>query len=203
MKIATATLWVLLGFSSAHAQGNDNTALRNAATGKQFTIGNTAFRMVPGVSLQRHANPPGDESIVRSEPGRAKVDSNAPKVLGSVGPYLIVPRGSASAAAATAPSTSDARHSNTDDLAVAVNLRSGLPAVVTPRLKVYAEKPGDIVSAAKQTGGHVVYASDADGSGLIRYETVDATQSALDAVTKAPGIRGASIDVIEQFKQKM
>lgn len=201
MKIPNITLLILFGCSLAHAQDNHSEALLNAATGKPFTIGSTDFRIVPGASLQSDPPIAKGDSITRHASATAKAAGATPGVLGVVGPYRIV-LNSPSVTKAKAARPSNSRHLDPSDLAVAVNMRSGQPAVVTPRLKIFADRASDIANAAAQSGGSLVYASDIDGSGLVQYNSVDAAQTALDEVRKMKNIRGASIDVIEQFKQK-
>jgi hypothetical protein len=209
MKTKILSMTLVAALAAPLAQAADNTSLLSVATGSQFNVGSTAFRMVPGVGLQN--NPAATEQspvLKKNEVAARAAASTSSDVLGTVGPYQIVPKPAGTAAAKVSQASAKALavnpgHVETQELGVAVNTRSGQPVAVAPRLKVYAGKASDIAAAAKQAGGTLVYASDVDGSGLIRFASVEAAQAALANVRKAPGVQGASVDVIEQFRQKM
>lgn len=200
--------FLLAAATSAHAADDYAKALMAAATGPTITVASTPFRIVPGVGIAPagSADPaaPATHRLARtaaSEPA----DS-----LGTVGPFAIVPKATASAQAArasagTAATTAPSGQIGKDDLStfgVAVNMRTQQPAVVAPRLKVFATDAKTIAALAKQTQGTVVYASDMDGSGLIRYASVDQAQAALATVKAGKGVDDAFVDVIESFRQK-
>ncbi|WP_052697593.1 hypothetical protein [Luteibacter yeojuensis] len=210
MKTKILTMTLLAALAAPLAQAADNTSLLSVATGSQFNVGSTAFRMVPGVALQKNPSASEQSPVLKKNEATARAAaSTSSDVLGTVGPYQIVPKPAGAAAAAKVSKASAAAlsvnpgHVEVQELGVAVNTRSGQPVAVAPRLKVYAAKASDIAAAATQAGGTLVYASDTDGSGLIRFASVDAAQAALANIRKAPGVQGASVDVIEQFRQKM
>jgi hypothetical protein len=189
---------------AAHAADTYAQALTAAATGPTIDVASTRFRIVPGVGIA-HAttSTPAAPATNRlaSTAGNAPADS-----LGTVGPFMIVPKSAAAAARASSAGAGAATDANgKEDLGsfgVAVNMRTQQPAVVAPRLKVFASDAKTIAALAKKTQGTVVYASDVDGSGLIRYASVDQAQAALPAVKAGKGVDDAFVDVIESFRQK-
>lgn len=194
--------------TSAHAADSYSQALVAAATGPTIDVASTQFRVVPGVGIA-HATAAGASTPAARR--LATAASNAPDdSLGTVGPFMIVPKSAAPASArtASAPTTnakSAAGTAGQEDLStfgVAINTRTQQPAVIAPRLKVFAGNAKTIAAIAKATQGTVVYASDIDGSGLIRYASVDQAQAALPAVKANKGVDDAFVDVIESFREK-
>lgn len=209
MKTKILTMTLLAALAAPLAQAQDNANLLSVATGSQFNVGSTAFRMVPGVGLEKDPAA-GDRSPVlkKDDAVQRAAARTSPDALGTVGPYQIVPKPAGAAAARMSKASAAALsvnpgHVDVQELGVAVNTRSGQPVAVAPRVKIYATKASDIAAAAKQAGGTLVYASDTDGSGLVRFASVDAAQAALASLRQAPGVKGASLDVIQQFNQKM
>lgn len=195
--------------SGAHAADTYSQALVAAATGPTIDVASTQFRVVPGVGIAHATTAGAGAPAARrlSTAGNTAPDDS----LGTVGPFMIVPKSAAAASARTAgaPSSSNvgtatgaAGQEDLSSFGVAVNVRTQQPAVVAPRLKVFAGNAKTIAAVARATHGTVVYASDVDGSGLVRYASVDDAQAALPAVKANKGVDDAFVDVIESFRQK-
>jgi len=193
--------------TAAQAADTYSQALTAAATGATIDVASTSFRIVPGVGIAHpttSGSPAPAISRLASTAGSTPAES-----LGTVGPFVIVPKSAVSATTHAAQSSVDARTTSgtkgQEDLSsfgVAVNMRTRQPAVVAPRLKVFGSDAKTIAAVAKKTQGTVVYASDMDGSGLIRYGSIDQAQAALPAVKATKGVDDAFVDVIESFRQK-
>jgi hypothetical protein len=203
--------FLLAAATSAHAADDYAKALMAAATGPTITVASTPFRIVPGVGIAPAGSAGSAGPAAPATHRLARTAASEPAdSLGTVGPFAIVPKATASAQAArasasTAATTAPSGQIGKDDLStfgVAVNMRTQQPAVVAPRLKVFATDAKTIAALAKQTHGTVVYASDMDGSGLIRYASVDQAQAALATVKAGKGVDDAFVDVIESFRQK-
>lgn len=206
-KTALALALVLFAATAAHAQSDYSEALSKAATGPQFTVGSTTFRIIPDAGIQRAA-PPGTAPAASARTSRssAGTQSQNADALGSVGPFVIVPRqagtngvNAASSRSAAAANPADAK---LQAFGVAVNTRSGQPVVVAPRVKVFANNAATAKKLATTTGGEIVQASDVDGSALIRYASVADAQAALGKIKGAKGVEDAQLDVIENFREK-
>ncbi|KAF1004456.1 MAG: hypothetical protein GAK28_03978 [Luteibacter sp.] len=205
-KTALAIALGLFTAMAAHAQNDYSEALNKAATGPQFTVGSTTFRIIPDAGIQRAA-PSGTAPAASARMNRSSgTQSQNADALGSVGPFVIVPRqpGVATQRAATSRSAASTKTAdgNLDAFGVAVNTRSGQPVVVAPRVKVFANDAATSRKLAATTGGEVVQASDLDGSALIRYASVADAQAALAKIKGAKGVEDAQLDVIENFREK-
>lgn len=132
----------------AHADEDAETQLQQAATGATFKIGATAFRLVPNARVE-------------------KLDKNAsvqdkPKAeLARIGQYSIsLASGTTSnTAKATGATKLAGGATHSEPFAVAVNQRSGAPALLTSRLKVYCKETGEASTLAQASKGKVLLAS--------------------------------------------
>lgn len=207
-KTAISLVLALFAVTAAHAQSDYSEALSKAATGPQFSVGSTTFRIIPDAGIQRADPTVTTPPAASARTSRTTNGSQGQNVdaLGSVGPFLIVPRtpGVTSQKAVSSRSASAAApgNANLDTFGVAVNLRSGQPVVVAPRVKLFAKDAATARALAKKTGGDIVQVSDVDGSALIRYASVGDAQTALGSIKGAKGVEDAQLDVIENFREK-
>lgn len=182
--ILCATVFALSG----NARADDLAALAKAATGEIFRVGETEFRMVQGVSVDSD----NDQNRSSSSSSRAVVaDSKRPDAIAHIGRYAISPRVGRVSVKSAIPATSQ--------LGAAVNLRSGQPVLVAPRVKLFDVNPDIVLALAASTEGKVLYASSVDGAGLIGYASVDVALQAMNTIKGARGVGEASLDVIEGF----
>ncbi len=152
----------LLLASGAQAQSAAPEALRQAATGASFKIGDTQFRLAPSATVTA-----ADAS---ADPGQAVVAGKYALALGAA-------PASARRGLAAAPSPK---------LAAAVS-QTGEPVVVTSSINVYFDQAGVLDEAVRRTGGRLTYASAIGGKGTIEFDSV---QQALDAAAKLQGQAG-------------
>ncbi|WP_323123787.1 hypothetical protein, partial [Burkholderia alba] len=158
----------VMAMSAAHAQTTQSEALQKAAVGARFQIGDTSFRLVPGAVVQRAAGPSPDASGKSGMRAAGAAGGNG--AVAQVGPYAIVLPGAGALGAQGATVGGAAKSAG---LAVAINERSGEAVLVPPRLKLFVTNAGLVDTVAKQTGGQAVYASGVDGSGVIKYGSLD------------------------------
>jgi hypothetical protein len=195
-----AVLMAMSLFPLAHAQTTSK-ELRQAATGARFQVGDTGFRLVPGaIAVKGDATPPPSQQRVMAN-AAPLMGASVDGAVGHVGPYAIVlPKAGAGVATARADLAMDGTAGGGRQ-AVAINESSGQPVLVTSRVKVFVSSPALVAQLAKETGGTVVYASDVDGSGVIKYATVDQAMAAQPKIKAAKGVDDAFMDVIQAINK--
>ncbi|WP_115562486.1 hypothetical protein [Xanthomonas arboricola] len=203
MKIALIVS-LLMGCSVASgvahaAQSTDPQALLAAATGTRFRSGTDTFRMLTATVIEQKTSAVGAKR--RVGPGSvAPVGSAAPppgsKVIARIGSFLVVldpPAG----AARNQPGAS------THTLAAAVNERTDRVVLVRPQVKLTGTTPATATTAARGTGGNIVYASQVNGDAVIAYASIEQAQRAATQLQASRGIAQASLVVTQAIMQPM
>ncbi|WP_311240408.1 MULTISPECIES: hypothetical protein [unclassified Xanthomonas] len=202
MKIALIVS-LLMGCSVASgvahaAQSTDPQALLAAATGTRFRSGTDTFRMLTATVIEQKTSAVGAKR--RVGPGSvAPAGSAAPpgsKVIARIGSFLVVldpPAG----AARNQPGAS------THTLAAAVNERTDRVVLVRPQVQLTGTTPATATTAARGTGGNIVYASQVNGDAVIAYASIEQAQRAATQLQASRGIAQASLVVTQAIMQPM
>ena len=145
----------------------DTAELRGAATGRQFQVGRSSFRMAPSATVQRKN---GNDFLIT--PSAPPGTSSAPP--------------SGSRTKRSTDTSASAAGSSSGKLAAAVS-PDGSPIVVTSNVNLYFSDEAAVKRAAQVTSGKVASVSTASGKAVIEYTSVD---SALDAVSRLKSVAG-------------
>jgi hypothetical protein len=175
--IAAASL-ILPALLAAPASASD-AVLLTAADGAAFTIGSTPFQMVTAA-----------RAVAAADLSTLGATSSSGAVLGRIGDYRITLGGTRGQAtqAATSP-----------EYAVAVNRRTGAPALVSRRLNLFKVSADRAVAVARQTGGSVEVAVPAASMAVLLYTSPAAALLALEAIQAGGSGAQAEPDVIQAF----
>jgi hypothetical protein len=172
----------------AYADENGRIQLQNAATGPEFMIAKTAFRLVPAAAVNKLNEADADPEDVRIA---------AAGELARIGPYSIS-LGGGTRNAANSKRALDAVEGNAS-YGVAMNQRSGAPVLVAPRLKVYCKETAQANALAQAAGGEMLMASAPAQLIFLGYSTPAAALAAIPLLKKQPCVRAVEADIIQSF----
>ncbi|MCJ0763102.1 hypothetical protein [Variovorax terrae] len=179
------------------ADADDRAALREAATGSRFTAGTASYRLVPRAAAQPQAQ--ADASAAPASgmlaPAGAAARSGG-RVVGRLGGYAIVLDGGP---AAGPDSAARAASGGTPGYLVAVNQRSGAPALVAPRLKVFCAEAGRAEALAQASGGRVLLASQPPALVILGFDTPQRALAAADGLRRQSCVQEVQPEVLESF----
>lgn len=183
----------------ASAMASD-AVLLSAADGPAFSIGSTPYqvvtaaRAVPNAAAGSGSTGSGSAGIGNAgsgtigsgfgsgSTGNGLVTRDAagasPAVLGRIGNYRITLGGTNGYVAQSAASS---------EYAVAVNRRTGGPALVSRRLKLFKASADQAAAVARQTGGSVEIAVPAASMAVLLYASPGAALAALEAIQGSGG----------------
>lgn len=211
-SVLPAALWVLpLALSPASAMASD-AVLLSAADGPAFSIGSTPYQVVTAARAVPNAAA-GGGSAGSGHTGSGSVGSGfdggtgnglvtrdaigaSAAVVGRIGNYRITLGGTNGYVTQSAASS---------EYAVAVNRRTGGPALVSRRLKLFKVSADQAASVARQTGGSVEIAVPAAAMAVLLYASPAAALVALEAIQGGGGGGGggggvqAEPEVIQAF----
>ena len=200
-SVLPAALWVLpLALSPASAMASD-AVLLSAADGPAFSIGSTPYQVVTAARAVPNAAA-GSGSAGSGNIGSGSVGSignglvtrdaigASAAVVGRIGNYRITLGGTNGYVTQSAASS---------EYAVAVNRRTGGPALVSRRLKLFKVSADQAASVARQTGGSVEIAVPAAAMAVLLYASPAAALVALEAIQGGGGGVQAEPEVIQAF----
>ena len=177
----------------AHADDDTTAQLQQAATGATFKIGATAFRLVPNARVEKLNADAGEQDRPKAE-------------LARIGPYSISLTGGAwgNTAAATGAAklsggavSGGAAHS--EPFAVVVNQRSGAPALLTSRLKVYCKETAEAAALAQASKGKVLLASSAAQLLVLDYASPAAALAAMPLLQNHRCVKAVEPEIRQSF----
>ncbi|GGX28273.1 hypothetical protein GCM10007242_38340 [Pigmentiphaga litoralis] len=163
--------------------------LLNAADGPSFTIGSTPYQVVTSARAVSSPDPRGSTGTGTERVPR-DVTGASSAVVGRIGNYRIT-LGSTSAYVPHSAAS--------PEYAVAVNRRSGGPALVSRRLKLFKVSADQAAAVARQTGGSVEIAVPAASMAVLLYASPSAALVALDAIHAGGSGAQAEPEVIQAF----
>ncbi|KMM75488.1 hypothetical protein ACP93_11200 [Xanthomonas sp. NCPPB 1128] len=199
MKTNTLFLFAALALTAAapaSAQYADAQALHQAASGKRFQVGRSTYRLLSDATVRTAPQMAGNGT----QRAQVAAADGGGTVAARIGPYAIVVGGNARAGTAAAASSLAADGAA---LRAAVDERSGQPVVVTGKLKLFGTTQDAARALARRSGGHLVYASDVDGSAMIDYGSADAAMAASRQLQGAPGTREVSMEIVQGFNRAL
>jgi hypothetical protein len=182
--VIVAAFLVLPAMLPAPAVASD-AVLLNAADGPSFTIGSTPYQIVTVArAVSSLAASTGTDQVAHDATGASSI------VVGRIGNYRITLGGANGYVTQSAASS---------EYAVAVNRRSGGPALVSRRLKLFKVSAERAATVARQTGGHVELAVPAASMAVLLYTSPAAALAALDAIHAGGSGTQAEPEVIQGF----
>jgi len=205
-SVLPAALWVLpLALSPASAMASD-AVLLSAADGPAFSIGSTPYQVVTAARAVLNAAA-GGGSAGSGHTGSGSVGSGfdggtgnglvtrdaigaSAAVVGRIGNYRITLGGTNGYVTQSAASS---------EYAVAVNRRTGGPALVSRRLKLFKASAAQAAAVARQTGGSVEIVVPAAAMAVLLYASPAAALVALEAIQGGGGGVQAEPEVIQAF----
>ncbi|NYE25786.1 hypothetical protein [Pigmentiphaga litoralis] len=212
-SVLPAALWVLpLALSPASAMASD-AVLLSAADGPAFSIGSTPYQVVTAARAVPNAAA-GGGSAGSGHTGSGSVGSGSDGGSGSGGGSTgngLVTRDAIGAPAAVVGRIGNYRitlggtngyvtqSAASSEYAVAVNRRTGGPALVSRRLKLFKVSADQAASVARQTGGSVEIAVSAASMAVLLYASPAAALVALEAIQGGGGGAQAEPEVIQAF----
>lgn len=199
MKTNTLFLFAALALTAAapaSAQYADAQVLHQAASGKRFQVGRSTYRLLADATVRTAPQMAGNGT----QRAQVAAADGGGTVAARIGPYAIVVGGNARAGTAAAASS---RAADGAALRAAVDERSGQPVVVTGKLKLFGTTQDAARALARRSGGHLVYASDVDGSAMIDYSSADAAMAASRQLQGAPGTREVSMEIVQGFNRAL
>ena len=178
----------------ASAMASD-AVLLSAADGPAFSIGSTPYQVVTAARAVPNAAAGGGSTGIGnagsgtigsgfggSSSGNGLVTRDAagasPAVIGRIGNYRITLGGTNGYVAQSAASS---------EYTVAVNRRTGGPALVSRRLKLFKASADQAAAVARQTGGSVDIAVPAASMAVLLYASPAAALAALEAIQGGGG----------------
>lgn len=185
---------VLFGLSTATslfaADMSGQKQLQQAATGMEFNVGKTKFRMVPTAVVQE-TSPATDQS---TEDQTRSLNSAPP--LAQIGPYGISlsPR-LAIQSRALGASPSGAAY------AVAVDQRSGQPVLVAARLRAYNVTSDQAAALAQASNGKVVLFSKPASMAILGYNSPAEAATALGKLKQTAPTQSIELQIVQGFDQ--
>lgn len=182
MKSFIALFAAVAALNALPALGAGN-ALTRAADGAEFQIGSTPYRVVSSARAVK-AEPTG-QNADRSVAARAPAE----QTVGNVGPYAIQ-LGAPSNTARGAPAS--------PDYLVVVNRRSGKPALLTSKLKIYGVDAGTAASLAASSGGATVLVVP-PAAAILDYASPAAALAAMAMIRDSKRVSHVEPEVISAF----
>lgn len=197
-QVASAVLLAALALPCVAADAT----LLSAADGVQFTVGGTPYQVVSAARAQVGDAGSGNAGTVGNAGAGAAAGSAASPAgttVGAIGNYVIT-LPSAGSTASTAPAPTD--------YLVAVNRRSGSPALVSRNVKVFGVTAAQAAALASSTGGAVDSLIVAASMAMLVYPTPAAALAAKATIESAQGAGAANgqaavrvePEVIQTFK---
>ncbi|WP_050475867.1 hypothetical protein [Herbaspirillum rhizosphaerae] len=186
----------LLSYTSqaAYADENGRAQLQKAATGQEFVIAKTTFRLVPD-AVVNHIEKPETDNPAMDATARIAIVGELARVglysisLGSGERNRAAGKQSTSAAAGDAP------------YGVAMNQRSGAPVLVTRRLKVYCNEMRQANALADISGGKMVMVSAVAQLIFLEYATPAAALAAIPLLKKQACVKTVEPEIVENFAE--
>lgn len=172
----------------AHADEDTTAQLQQAATGATFKIGATAFRLVPNARVEKLNADAGEQDRPKAE-------------LARIGPYSISLTGGAggNTAAATGAAKLSGGAAHSEPFAVVVNQRSGAPALLTSRLKVYCKETGEAAALAQASKGKVLLASSTAQLLILDYASPAAALAAMPLLQNHRCVKAVEPEIHQSF----
>ncbi|PPU54176.1 hypothetical protein XdyCFBP7245_19530 [Xanthomonas dyei] len=180
-------------------QSVDPQTLLAAATGARFRSGTDTFRMLPTMAIAQKTSAvdakqrlrPG--SVVRAGSATPPPGGKVAARIGSFLPVLEPPAGTA-----RNQSASPARA-----LAAAVNERTDRVLPARPQMQLTGTTPATATALAGESGGNIVYTSQANGKAVIADAWIDQAQHAATHLQGRSGHAQASPVVLQAVMQPM
>lgn len=181
-------LWLTLlsALCAAPAMASD-AVLLNAADGPAFSIGGTPYQVVTAARAVPGA---AKASGVRNEQVTRDATGASAAVVGRIGNYRITLGGTTGHVTQSTASS---------EYAVAVNRRTGGPALVSRRLKLFKVSSDQAAAVARQTGGSVEVAVPAASMAVLLYARPAVALNALQAIQTGGSGAQAEPEVIQAF----